>query len=301
MRAHRRPAHGGLRRLLRRRAGQPGRRLRGQGDHHRRRRVPPRRAVSPQAGRRRGGHQGRRAGPAGRQGAGGAAYGSRRRLGREPRRVVARHRREGVDGARVRVLRLRAPAVRDVHVRHDRQAQGHPAHDRRLPGRDVVHALGGLRPQGRHRRLLVHRRRRLGDRPQLHGLRPALERRHAGRLRGHARHPAQGPLVGDHPAVRRDDLLHRTHRDPDLHEVGSRHPREVRPVLGAPAGVGGRADQPGGLHLVPRDHRLLDGAGRRHLVADRDRPDHDQPAAGRDGRQAGVRDEGAAGCGAPTS
>ena len=82
---------------------------------------------------------------------------------------------------------------------------------------------------------------------------------------------------------------------------GSDIPAEVRPVLGAPARVGGRADQPGGLHLVPRDHRLLEGAGGRHLVADRDRPDHDQPAAGRDRRQARVRDEGAAGRGAPTS
>ena len=156
--------------------------------------------------------QGGRAGPEGRQGAGGPPYRPGRRVGREPRRVVARQRGEGVHRARVRVLRLRAPAVRDVHVGHDRQAQGHPAHHGRLPGRDVVHALGGLRPQGRHRRLLVHRRRRLGDRPQLHGLRAALERRHAGRLRGHARQPAQGPLVGDHPEVRRHDLLHARRR-----------------------------------------------------------------------------------------
>ena len=86
-----------------------------------------------------------------------------------------------------RGLRLRAPALRHVHLRHDRQAQGHPAHDRRLPDRLRVHALGGLRPQAGDRRLLVHRRRRLGDRPQLHGLRPAGQRRHPGPLRGHAR------------------------------------------------------------------------------------------------------------------
>ena len=66
------------------------------------------------------------------------------------------------------VVRLRAPALRHVHLGHDRQAQGHPAHHRRLPGRCVVHALGGLRPQARDRRLLVHRRHRLGDRPLLH-------------------------------------------------------------------------------------------------------------------------------------
>ena len=106
-----------------------------------------------------------------------------------PRRVVARRRRRGVDRARGRDARLRAPALRHVHLRHDRQAQGHPAHHRRLPRRHVVHALGGLRPQARDRRLLVHRRRRLGDRPLLHGLRPARQRRDAGDVRGHARQP----------------------------------------------------------------------------------------------------------------
>ena len=33
----------------------------------------------------------------------------------------------------------------------------------------------------------------------------------------------------------------------------------------------GRADQPGGVHLVPRDDRRRQDPGRRHLVADRDR------------------------------
>ena len=238
LRAHRRTAHRGLRRLLLRGARLPRRRLRGEGDHHLRRWLPPRRAVGAQAGGRRGRRQGRRAGPAGRQGARRTPHRSGRRLGRQPRRLVARHRREGVDRARVRVLRLRAPAVRHVHLGHDRQAQGHPAHDGRLPRRHVVHALGRLRPQGRHRRLLVHRRRRLGDRPQLHGLRAALQQRHAGDVRRHAGQPAQGPLVGDHREVRRHDLLHRAHGDPDVHEVGLGHPREVRPVLDPGARVG---------------------------------------------------------------
>ena len=54
-----------------------------------------------------------------------------------------------VDRAHARGVRRRAPALRHVHLRHDRQAQGHPAHHRRLPRRHVVHALGGLRPQAR--------------------------------------------------------------------------------------------------------------------------------------------------------
>ena len=88
-------------------------------------------------------------GPHRRQGAGGPAYRPGRRLERRHRRLVARHRGPGVDRARVRVLRLRAPALRHVHVGLDRQAEGHPAHHRRLPDRGGVHALGGLRPQAR--------------------------------------------------------------------------------------------------------------------------------------------------------
>ncbi len=54
LRPDRRPAHRGLRRLLRRRARDPRRRLRREGDHHRRRRLPARRGRGAQAGRRRG-------------------------------------------------------------------------------------------------------------------------------------------------------------------------------------------------------------------------------------------------------
>ncbi len=94
-------------------------------------------------------------------------------------------------GPRARDARLGAPALRHVHLRHDRQAKG------------ILHTTGGyltgtsfthwevFDPQARDRRLLVHRRRGLGDRPLLHGLRPARERRDPGDVRGHAR---EGPL-----------------------------------------------------------------------------------------------------------
>ena len=238
LRTDRGAAHGGLRRLLLRRARVPGRRLRRQGDHHLRRRLPPRLGLRPQAGRRRGAHQGRGAGRQGREGPGRQAHRPGRRVGRRRRRVVARHRRPGIDRARVRVLRLRAPALRHVHLRLDRQAQGDPAHDRWLPDRCGVHALGGLRPQAGDRRLLVHRRCRLGDRPQLPGLRTARQRHDAGALRGHAGQPREGPLVEDHRGVQGLDLLHRADRDPLVHEAGSRDPRQVRPVLGAAARLG---------------------------------------------------------------
>ncbi len=55
--------------------------------------------------------------------------------------------------------------------------------------------------------------------------------------------------------VRRDDPLHRADRDPHVHEVGRGHPRPVRPVIAAGARLRRRADQPGGVDLVPPGHR----------------------------------------------
>ena len=53
---------------------------------------------------------------------------------------------------------------------------------------------------------------------------PLVERRHVGDVRGRARLPRQGHLVGAVRALRRDDLLHRADRDPRLHQVGRRVP-----------------------------------------------------------------------------
>ena len=109
----------------------------------------------------------------------------------------------------------------------------------------ILHTTGGyltqaaythtqrLRPQARHRRLLVHRRHRLGHRALLHRLRPAGQRRDAADVRGHPGHPAQRPLVGDRREVPRLDPLHRADRDPHVHEVGRGHPRRLRPDLAA--------------------------------------------------------------------
>ena len=67
-------------------------------------------------------------------------------------------------------------------------------------------------------------------------------------------------------------------------------PAAARPVDAARPRVGRRADQPGSLDVVPRAHRRRQGAGRRHVVADRDRPDHDQRAARRHDDQARLGD-----------
>ena len=133
--------------------------------------------------------------------------------------------------------------------------------------------------QGR-RRLLVHRRHRLGDRPQLRRLRPARQRR-------------------DRRDVRRGA---RTGRAKDrFWEIIERHgvtifytaPTAIRAFMrwgtewpakhdlsvAAPARLGRRADQSRGVDLVSPAHRRRALPDRRHLVADRDRRDHDHAAA----------------------
>jgi acetyl-CoA synthetase len=76
-----------------------------------------------------------------------------------------------------------------------------------------------------------------------------------------------------------------------IDQVGRGDPREVRPVLAAPARLGRRADQPEGLALVPKGDRRRPLSDRRHLVADRDRGDHDHAAAGDHRHQAGLGDD----------
>ena len=170
----------------------------------------------------------------------------------------------------------------------------------------IMHTMGGylthvtythrvrVRHPPRHRRLLVHRRRRLGDRPQLHRLRAALERGDAGDVRGRPQLPGQRPPVGDRRALRGDQVLHRADRDPDVHEVGRPRARQARSVVAAAAGLGRRADQPRGVDVVPRAHRRRPLPDRRHVVADRDGRDHDQPAPGSDDHQARLGDVPAA-------
>ena len=185
---------------------------------------------------------------------------------------------ERVGRARGEGVRQRAPAVHPLHERHDRQAEGHPAHDRRLPDRRGVHDEAGVRP-ARRRHLLVHRRHRLGDRPQLRRLRPARQRRDGADVRGRAEPAGPGPVLGDHREVGRHHLLHGADGDPRVHAVGRPVAGEARSVVAAPARHGRRADQPRGVDVVPQADRRRPLPDRRHLVADRDRRDHDLAAA----------------------
>ena len=109
----------------------------------------------------------------------------------------------------------------------DGQAEGHPAHHRRLPDRHRLDPQARLRPEARRGRVLVLGRRRLGHRPLLHRLRAARERRDVRDVRGGARLPGQGHLVGALRALRRDALLHGADGDPRVHEVGHRATRSA--------------------------------------------------------------------------
>ena len=90
-----------------------------------------------------------------------------------PRRLLRRHRQDGAGRLPVRGDERRRSAVHPLHLGLDRQAEGRAAHHRRLSGLHRDHASIRVR-LSRRRHLLVHRRRRLGHRPQLHRLRPAL-------------------------------------------------------------------------------------------------------------------------------
>ena len=79
-----------------------------------------------------------------------------------------------------------------------REAQGRAPHHRRLPrctSRSPPHGSSTCSDDGR---LLVHRRRGLGHRAQLRGLRPADERRDRRHVRGRPQPARAGPLLGDH-------------------------------------------------------------------------------------------------------
>ena len=130
LRPHRRAAFRGVRRLLARQPGRPGQRRRVEADHHLRRR-PARRPRRAAQGERR---QGAGEVPARRQGADVPAHRHVRADGRGPR---LRRRRADEDGQRrlpARADERRGPAVPALHLGLDRQAQGRPAHHRRLSG-----------------------------------------------------------------------------------------------------------------------------------------------------------------------
>ena len=273
LRAHRRHPLGGVRRLLARFARQPDQRLRQQArDHHRRRQARrPQRPAQGQHGRSAEAMRGRRARP----------DVPLRRHGRRLQRR-ARPRRLCVAGGGLGRLPARAderrgPAVHPLHLGLDRQTQRRAAHHRRLSG--LRRADPPLRVRlPRRRRLLVHRRCRLGDGPQLHPLRPARERRDHADVRGRAELPERVALLGGRRQAQGQHLLHCADRDPGADAARRRAGQEDLAREPEAVGHGRRADQSRGLAVVLQRGRRRQAADRRHLVADRDRRHHDHAA-----------------------
>ena len=234
---------------------------------HRRRRVAARLGRAAEGHRRRG--AGRDAVDRARARA--AAHRERVRDARRARPLVARRGRPAVRNVRARVDGRRGPALHPLHVGHHREAQGHHAHDRRLSHAGRVHAQVRVRPAARHRRVLVHGRRRLGDRPLVHRVRTAREPRDVGALRRHARLSRQGSVLVDRREVQGHDLLHRADRDPNVHEVGRRVPGRARPLVAAADRHRRRTDQSRGVGLVLR-RRSAANAARSSTRGGRPRP-----------------------------
>ena len=112
------------------------------------------------------------------------------------RPLLRRGRGGGVRGLPGRAARRRASALRALHLRVHREAEGHPPHHRRLPHGSGLDHEARVRHEARRGRVLVLGRRRLGHRPLLHRLRAAHQRRDLGDVRGAARLSGQGHLVG---------------------------------------------------------------------------------------------------------
>ena len=83
---------------------------------------------------------------------------------RGPRRLLRRGARGRGPGVPAGRARRRASALHPLQLGVDGEAEGDPAHHRRLSDRGRVDAQVRLRPQARRRRLLVLGRRRLGHR-----------------------------------------------------------------------------------------------------------------------------------------
>ena len=169
LRAHRRRAFGGVRRLRRQGARDPHRRRRAEGHSHRelRRRAGPDRRIQAAArscdlSRPAQAVDLRRLPASADQG--GHERGSRPRLDRARRR-----RPSGGQAGALRRPRRDRSALHSLYFRHDRHAERRGARHRRLSGRAQMVDVGDLRHQAR-RDLLDRLRHRLGRRPFLHRL-----------------------------------------------------------------------------------------------------------------------------------
>ena len=213
LRAHRRHPFRGVRRLLAGFARRPHRGLQVERRHHRRRRFARRPQGAAQGQYRCGDRQGRRIWTFGRSRHRGQAHRRAGRHGSGARRLVPRGRRHGHGGMPVRGDERGGSAVHPLHLGLDRAAEGRAAHHRRLSRLRGDDAPIRLR-LSRRRHLLVHRRRRLGHRPQLHRLWTARERCHHVDVRRRAELSVDVAVLGSHRQAQGQHLLHRADGDP---------------------------------------------------------------------------------------
>ena len=223
LRPHRRHPLDRVRRVLAGLAGRPHHRLhlhdRRHPGHRSPRREEQRADEDQRRHRRREGRGQRRQADQGREDHRRQAHRHGRPDAGRPRRLVARRDGQGQRRLPVRGDGRGRPAVHPLHLGLDRQAEGRAAQRGRL------HGLHGPDPQvhlrlPRRRRLLVHRRHRLGHRPLVHRLRPAAERRDLDHVRGCPDLPRAGPLLEGLRQVQGQPVLHRADRDPRAHGAG---------------------------------------------------------------------------------
>ena len=253
-------------RLLARQPRPAHHRLPVQGHHHRRRRTARRQEGAAEGQCRCRDRQSRRR----RLGRRGQAHRRRRRHESDARLLVPRSRRDGDDGMPVRAHARGRSAVHPLYVGLHRPAQGRAAHHRRLSRVRGDDASIRVR-LSRRRHLLVHRRRRLGHRPQLHPLWAAGERRDHADVRRRAELSGQFAVLERHRQAQGQHLLHRADRDPRADAVRRRPGEEDLAQEPAPARLGRRADQSGSLGMVsPRGRRRA--AARSSTPGGRPRP-----------------------------
>ena len=205
------------------------------------------------------------------------------RLERRPRSLVARARGKSSQGMpRAHSI----PSIRSTSSTPAAPPENRKACCTHPPATccSAVEHAAGVRSAGR-RRLLVHRRHRLGHRTQLHRLRPAVERREHRDVRRRAGFSAERSLLGHHRALQGLDLLQLRHRRARVHGLGHGVDRDTRPQQPATAGHRRRADQSRGVEMVFRGHRKEILPDRGYLVANGNRFDSDFSAARRDAHQ----------------
>ena len=244
--------HADLQRLRRAGGGDPPRRLRGVDAHHRGR-LPPPRVVGAAEGR---GRRGGRGGAVRPSRAGRAARGRCHRdaVDARPRCLVARPGRRRVGRADRRRGGSRDALHADLHLGHDRPAEGRRPRPRRLPDQGRPGPRPPVRPRARRHAVLVHGPRL--DDGAVGDLGVAAARRAARALRGRARLPGPGPAVVAGRAAPRHPPgpLADGHPGADGARRGA-GPR-ARPVLAAGPRLDRGAVEPGPVVVVlPRGRR----------------------------------------------